>query len=362
MILDVLTLLFLVTIALELGWIIRNTHLKSKTQSKSSMSDVMERVITAQESLTSITQDLTAKLPGPGEGGSSSRTSDTKELQQIQVKTAQLLGVLQEVSVSVSKAQSVQSSSSAELSDRITTVLDQTCSRMDKSLTQVMTQLRNDREQFLKVLKSQSDSQSADSQALNSLLLDVLTEVRSPAKGTQSRQTLPDEPSLPVARSLKSVTPLAITPLSANNHVAPATKASTPSSTPPPAVTGSSASDSPEFEAFQNWVYANLSQIMNRSLNQWNKPEELFRGAPCKNGYTARLIDPDSKLVLAGVNDTSQYLVIALPGGYIDPRYYEWFNLPKGIGARVERTTTPAIVETTDLGFRVLQRGLITQD
>lgn len=359
MILGTLTLLFLVIIALELGWLIRHT-LKSKPPTQETFNDALDRLIKSQESRTPITEELAEKLASRPEGGHSLQSSDTKELHEIQVKTAQLLTVLQAVSVSLSKAQNVQTSSSAELSERITDVVAQISSKMEKSLAQVMTELRTDREQSLRNLKSQSDSQRDELKALSNLLLEALTEARCPSKPVESRQTQPDEPSLPVSRSFKSITPPAITPISGNNNVAPS-KPSTPS-TEPPAVTGDSASSSLEFETFQNWVNANLAQIMNRSLNQWNKPEELFRGAPCKQGYTARLLDPDSKLVLAGVNNTSPYLVIALPGGYIDPRYYEWFNLPKGIGARVERTTTAAIVETTDLGFRVIQRGLLTQD
>jgi hypothetical protein len=122
---------------------------------------------------------------------------------------------------------------------------------------------------------------------------------------------------------------------------------------------------SPEmnFKPLQQWIESHLEQITNRSLNQWSKPEDLLRDAPANLNYTAKLLDPEAKLVIIGLEGDPRFLALALPGGNIDKRYVEWFSTPPGgVGGRVERTISPALLEAGTAGYRVVRRGVVIQD
>ena len=120
--------------------------------------------------------------------------------------------------------------------------------------------------------------------------------------------------------------------------------------------------DNEGFHKLHMWILSNIQQIMNRSLDQWTKPEELVQDLPSSLRYTAQIIDPDSKLLLLGVQDHPEYLALVLPGGYIGSRFYDWFSIPKGTNERIERTIFPAIVQQDKDTFRVSRRGSLAQD
>jgi len=108
------------------------------------------------------------------------------------------------------------------------------------------------------------------------------------------------------------------------------------------------------FRNLRQWVATNLQDIMSRSLNRWSTPAELIVDAPGDLAHTTKLLDPDSKLVLIGTLGHTQYLAVALPGGYIGSTFYDWFTIPKGTNVRVERTLIPALVEVEPPGITCL--------
>jgi hypothetical protein len=114
------------------------------------------------------------------------------------------------------------------------------------------------------------------------------------------------------------------------------------------------------FTRLSEWLQINIQSVMKRSFGQWGQPEDLLFDAPHDLMLTAQVLD--GKVLLVGTRGHAKQLALVLPGNYIGTRYYDWFILPKGTNERVEGTIKPAIVEQTDSGFRVIQRGTVKQD
>jgi hypothetical protein len=396
MLVEAITLLLLLAIVLELGWIILKDE-KIRALSQEKLIAAQEALTKAQERWIEITQKLADALPTTLNANALTPSNDRTPSVQSDDYVAELLATLEALSTSISGLRTPVTLESDELNERIATFterFEQAVSKLYKSVGEAVAQLIKERQNFHDALAGQSKAQQDELRTLTKALMEALKHApravseepssRALVRASASDLTAEEEAALATLSLRASPPPPEIAPraieaaalpqaledrapvVSADSSSSPvgttARVSSSAQTAPLSTLPAESAQGSSEFAKLRGWVVDNLEQIMNRSLNQWSKPEELLRNAPAEIRYTAYMLDPDSKLVLVGCEDSSQRVALALPGGYMDTRYYDWFSLPKGIGARVAQTVIPAIVEANDTGFRVLQRGMITQD
>ncbi|MGB7925482.1 MAG: hypothetical protein WCF57_19745 [Pyrinomonadaceae bacterium] len=388
---EIVTLIFLLVIVLELGWIIYR-GVRVPVRSQDDLTAAKDALIKARELWKEDLRELALELSRIRRDFEALPPANFKPASSLpEGYTAELLATLEALSSSITGLRQSAAPSYDELGERLATYVERfqtSAGKLYKSVGEAVSQLIEERQQFVTVLKSQSKVQQEDIRSLTKALLDALQ---------QATRAMPEGPSFPApARSLASAQPVAeatsptspsppasavpvVTPLKTADAAPQAMGATT---VEPPPVSGTGGTDEPtpdtaqqavtsaqsliaprrssaEFAPLHNWVTSNLDKIMSRSLNRWSKPEDLLCDAPADLRYTARILDPDSKLVLIGTNDDSQYLALALPGSRIDANYYEWFSLPNGPRMLVGRTRIPAFVDANTTGYQVLERGVI---
>lgn len=369
---NVATILLLLVIAAELGWVIFR-EAKSLALSRA-------RLKAAQRALTKERQrrnETTQQLAAPLSEDATTLANLKDAAGQRDQYSVELLSRLEALTRSVNDIQRLLANRpDDDLGEHVTNInarLDRVAADVKASLSDAAGRLVGEQQQLLETISGLSGAERNEIRTLAKILTETfqkgvrVMQVQSrPGSATQTPPAV--APTTQTQATTAAPRPAADAQTNAGPARAAVTEekgmgALTSRPTEPPHAHAPQADEgSATFESLHIWVANNLDQIMKRSLNQWSKPEELLRDAPDGLQYTARLLDADSKLVLVGTEAASHHLALALPGGYIDTRYYEWFSLPKGIGARVARTVEPALVEVDNARVRVLKRGVITQD
>jgi hypothetical protein len=353
-VMEVLLLILLFAIAAELGFIIFKAR-KNLDQAQNQLLKTQDQLMEAQQEWIQAFSILLTSLPsGPIEGTGSQWTAATEAL-QLQDKTLGSLNtVLQELSISLQRMPATNKPDSDPANTRIDQTVEQlndavrklfnTCATFTQGLVKDRQLLSHE---LLDHFKYQREEWSS---LINSLQLS-LNQTQRPAL-TSSSSTVPARETLQPEYASNSTFQPELDSRRAQS--------SDDSIRPEPRRLTNKGDE--KFKKLREWVTSNLQNIMSRSLNQWNAPEELLLDAPPNLDRTAKLLDPDSKLILIGTEGHSQYLAVALPGGYIGSSFYDWFIIPKGTNVRVEKTLTPALVEVGASGYYLLEHGSVAQD
>lgn len=344
------------------------------------------------DSLTRLISDTSALLQAPA------RTKELTATGQPEEAHKALLTAAQALSASASTLKSGRPAAPEDAAGRLDAVaerFDRAIQALGKTVQAGFEVMAKDRRVLSEELAARSREQQEE---LRSALAQLQVTLRQAAEAqprvvqpavtaapvepaavvSSTTQAAPVAPAVPVTPAAPAAPVAPVTPVepAANDGQAaesPAPPAARESAAPAAAeraprtaAAETSASPEPEdtnFEPLRRWVVSNLEQIMNRSLNQWSKPEDLLGDSPPGLSYTAKLLDPEAKLVLVGLDGDKRYLVLALPGGKIDKMNVEWFSTSQGgVGGRVERTVSPALLEAGTTGYRVVRRGVVKPD
>jgi hypothetical protein len=375
---EIVILVLLALIGSEVGWLI--FHVLGELRKSQETLAAIDKVLAQSTSewlefRKKITHVLTSGQVGIGQLQSQSFRSVTAVNED---SASNLLRSLNDLSLSISKLrEGAVTATSDDLSRRLAEfaeIFENSVRQLQKAGRIAVEDLREESQQFLKTSSNQSRALQDEIRNLTDALIAVRRQGLHASSSTPSQHVVPARPQpqaervLPTSRTPGEVVSSALQPTTGDGPTSAADRVSIPK--PPPELLKEtsqpsrtrSAPISQEFARLKNWVTDNLEQIMNRSLNQWSKPEELLRDAPAGLRFTVRLLDLESKLMLVGVLGASQYLVLALPGGHLGDSYTGWFSTPKGVNRPIERTRTPAVVDTSENGYQVLERGVIQQE
>ncbi|HKS28142.1 MAG TPA: hypothetical protein VJS44_09995 [Pyrinomonadaceae bacterium] len=369
-------LLLLLVIAVELGWIIFKGAQSSK-QSQEKLT-AMEKVLVELHGpllkLADKPVEPATPAPAPLALPKPSASSSTNASEPLTDYGPELVAVLRSLSISITSLCSIEQNQppvdALSRLEQFGVIFEDASRKLFNSVARSLKDLIDERQQLLDMLASQRTLQQKTTDSLVTVIEEAMRRGRSGepvsrlslATDAPSRiEELPQPEVVPPAaeatRESERKEAVLELPTVGGQEMVP--DDSLPALQPPDSSVVPVQTDS--FVSLKNWVVSNLEQIMNRSLTQWSKPEELLQGAPPELHYTALVLDPDCKLVLVGVEDASQHLAFLLPGGHLSASYNDWFTDPKGTGFRVQRTVTPAVLNAFETGYSVLQRGTITQ-